>query len=77
MASEFAPHNAAQSILQLSIWAIIDIHPIRDKQSYKAALKEISRLMETDPELGTSEGDRLDAMVNLVQTYEALHYPLS
>jgi HTH-type transcriptional regulator/antitoxin HigA len=33
--------------------------------------------METDPELGTSEGDRLDAMVNLVQTYEALYYPLS
>jgi HTH-type transcriptional regulator/antitoxin HigA len=33
--------------------------------------------METDPELGTPEGDRLDTMVNLVQTYEALHYPLS
>ena len=33
--------------------------------------------METDPELGTPEGDRLDAMVNLVQAYEARHYPLS
>jgi hypothetical protein len=33
--------------------------------------------METDPELGTPERDRLDTMVNLVQTYEAFHYPLS
>ena len=55
----------------------MDIRPIHDEKAYKAALKEISKLMETDPELGTPEGDRLDAMVNLVQTYEAFHYPLS
>ena len=32
--------------------------------------------METDPELGTSEGDRLDIMAILVQAYEAQHYPI-
>ena len=32
--------------------------------------------METDPELGTPEGDRLDIMAILVQAYEAQHYPI-
>ena len=54
----------------------MDIRPIHDEKAYKAALKEISKLMETDPELGTPEGDRLDIMAILVQAYEAQHYPI-
>ena len=38
---------------------------------YKATLKEISVLMESDPDLGSAEGDRLDILVTLVQAYEA------
>ena len=51
----------------------MDIRPIHTEADYKATLKEISTLMESDPELGTPEGDRLDILVTLVQAYEAKH----
>jgi HTH-type transcriptional regulator / antitoxin HigA len=54
----------------------MDIRPIRTKTDYKAALKTISVLMESDPAPRTPEGERLDVLVTLVQTYEAKHYPI-
>jgi len=54
----------------------MDIHPIRTEVDYKAALRQISTLMEADPEPGTSEGDRLDILATLVQAYEARHFPI-
>lgn len=51
----------------------MDIRPVRTQTDYKAALREISVLMELDPELGTPEGDRLDILATLVQAYEARH----
>lgn len=55
----------------------MDIRPIRTTADHQAALKEISALMEADPELGTPEGDRLDILATLVQAYEARHVPMS
>lgn len=54
----------------------MDIHPIHTQVDYKAALKEISALMESDPDLGTPEGDRLDILTTLVQAWEARHCPI-
>jgi len=54
----------------------MNIRPIHDESAYKAALREISALMDKDPELGTPDGDRLDIMATLVQAYEAQHYPI-
>ncbi|NYT67137.1 helix-turn-helix domain-containing protein [Pusillimonas noertemannii] len=54
----------------------MDIRPIHTDSDYKNTLKEISRLMQSDPELGTSEGDRLDVLTTLVQAYEAKHFPI-
>ena len=54
----------------------IDIQPIRTESDYKAALRQISTLMEADPEPGTPEGDRLDILATLVQAYEARHFPI-
>jgi len=54
----------------------MDIRPIRTDADYKSTLKEISRLMQSDPELGTPEGDRLDVLTTLVQAYEAKHFPI-
>ncbi len=54
----------------------MDIRPIHTEADYKAALKEISALMESDPDLGTPEGDRLDILATLVQAYEAKHFPV-
>jgi HTH-type transcriptional regulator/antitoxin HigA len=55
----------------------MEIRPIRTEQDYKAALAEISQLIDKDPALGTPEGDRLEVLGTLVQAYEARHYPIA
>src|SRR5690606_41370974 len=55
----------------------MDIRPIHTEADYKATLKEISALMESDPDLGSPEGDRLDILATLVQAYEAKHVPIT
>lgn len=54
----------------------MEIKPIHNEVDYKAALKDISILMELDPVLGTPDGDRLDVLATLVQAYEAKHHPI-
>jgi HTH-type transcriptional regulator / antitoxin HigA len=55
---------------------MMEIKPIHTIADYKAALKEISTLMESDPDLGTPDGDRLDVLATLVQAYETKHHPI-
>jgi len=55
----------------------MDIRPIHTQADYKATLKEISALMESDPDLGTPQGDRLDILTTLVQAYETKHHPIT
>jgi HTH-type transcriptional regulator/antitoxin HigA len=50
------------------------IRPIKTEIDYEAALREIETLMRAEPD--TSEGDRLDVLVTLVEAYEAKHFPL-
>lgn len=55
----------------------MEIRPIHTEADHTAALREISALMEADPDCGTPDGDRLDVLAILVQAYEAKHYPIS
>jgi HTH-type transcriptional regulator/antitoxin HigA len=52
----------------------MEIKPIRTKADYRAALKEIEALMSARP--GSSEGERLDVLVTLVEAYERRHFPM-
>ena len=52
----------------------MDIRPIKTETDYQAALNEIEQLFEAAP--GTPEGDRLDVLTTLVETYEDQHYSL-
>ena len=52
----------------------MEIKPIRNEADYQAALIEIEKLMESQP--GTTEGDRMDVLVTLVEAYEANHFPI-
>lgn len=54
----------------------MNIRPIHTKADYKATLKEVSGLMESDPAPGTPDGDRLDILTTLIQAYEARHFPI-
>jgi len=52
----------------------IKVRPIRSEEDYEAVLAEIDELMDAEP--GTSEGDRLDVLVTLVEAYEARHWEI-
>jgi HTH-type transcriptional regulator/antitoxin HigA len=54
----------------------MDIRPIHSKKDYEAALKTVARLMEADPEPGTSDGDALDILTTLIEAYEEAHFPI-
>jgi HTH-type transcriptional regulator/antitoxin HigA len=52
----------------------MDVAPIKTRRDYNRALKEIEGLM--DAKRNTPEGDRLDVLVTLVESWEAKHFPL-
>ena len=52
----------------------MQINPIKTKADHRAALKEIESLMTAKS--GTSQGERLDVLVTLVEAHERKHYPL-
>ena len=52
----------------------MDIAPIKTKRDYHRMLKKIEGLRTA--KRNTPEGDRLDALVTLVEAWEAKHYPL-
>jgi len=49
----------------------MNIRPIKTKKDYKTTLKEIEGLMLAKK--GSPEGDRLDILVTLVESYERKH----
>jgi HTH-type transcriptional regulator/antitoxin HigA len=51
----------------------MDIRPISTRADYEAALKEIESLMGAKAR--TPEGERLDALVTLVEAYERRQHP--
>jgi HTH-type transcriptional regulator/antitoxin HigA len=52
------------------------IRPIHTEDDYRAALADISALMESDPAPDTPDGDRLDILATHVQAYESRHFPI-
>ena len=47
---------------------VMDIKPVRTKADYRAALKQIEKLMNA--KANTAEGEKLDVLVTLVEAYE-------
>lgn len=47
---------------------------IQNKSQHEAALNKIDGLIALDPELGTPEGDRLELLALLIETYENEHF---
>src|SRR5277367_726505 len=52
----------------------MEIKPIRNDADHERALREIQRLWGAKE--GTTEGDRLDVLVTLVDAYESEHFPM-
>ncbi len=50
------------------------IKPIRNARDYRAAMREIDKLMDAKP--NTPDGDRLDILVTLAQAWEQKNYSI-
>ncbi|MGH6984495.1 MAG: helix-turn-helix domain-containing protein [Stellaceae bacterium] len=56
--------------------AHMEIRPIRNEAGYDAALKEIERYFEREPERSTPEADRFDLLALVIEDYEDRHWPI-
>ena len=54
----------------------MDIRPIRTDEDYEVALREIARLMESEPMEGSPEFDKLEILATLVEAYERANYSI-
>jgi HTH-type transcriptional regulator/antitoxin HigA len=53
------------------------IHPIRTDADYRAALALVEPYFDHEPEIDSDAGAHFEAMVTLIEAYEAKHYPIS
>jgi HTH-type transcriptional regulator/antitoxin HigA len=53
----------------------VEIGSIQNRREYRAALKEAERLM--DAAEGSADEDKLDLLVDLIESYERVHFPLT
>lgn len=54
----------------------MEIKAIRTEADYLAALRDVSALIDLNPSADEPEGELLDVLGTLVQSYEAKHYPI-
>ncbi|MEW6111157.1 MAG: helix-turn-helix domain-containing protein [Thermodesulfobacteriota bacterium] len=52
----------------------MEIKPIRTQKDYRAALTRIEEIFDAEPD--TPEGDELEIISSLVETYERRNYPI-
>jgi len=53
------------------------LKPIHTEADYRAALQLVTPYFENEPEIGSEAAAHFDAMLALIQAYEAKHYRLS
>ena len=53
----------------------MDIHPIKTEIDYDNSLHEVEQLWGAAE--GSSDGDKLDILLTLIEAYEAIHYPIA
>jgi HTH-type transcriptional regulator/antitoxin HigA len=52
------------------------IRPLRSEADYDAALEQIERYFENEPEPGTPEADRFDLLALVIEDYERKRWPI-
>ena len=53
------------------------IRPLRTEADYRAALALIAPYFDNEPELDSEAGAHFEAMLTLIEAYEAKHHPIS
>ena len=52
------------------------IRALQTEAEYEAALAEIERYFDKEPEPGTSEADHFDLLALALEDYESKHWPI-
>jgi HTH-type transcriptional regulator/antitoxin HigA len=52
----------------------MEVQPIRSEKDYEQALQRVEALWNSA--VGSPQGGELEALVNLIETYEREHYPI-
>ena len=60
-----------------SMATIAPITPIRTPADYTAALALVAPYFDNEPEIDSDAGAHFEAMVTLIEAYEAKHYPIT
>jgi HTH-type transcriptional regulator/antitoxin HigA len=55
---------------------MVHIRPIRDEESYDAALAEVERYFDVEPAPGAPEADHFAVLLDLIAAYEARRWPI-
>jgi HTH-type transcriptional regulator / antitoxin HigA len=53
------------------------IRPIRTAEDYQAALELVASYFDNEPEIDSDAGAHFEAMVILIEAYEAKHHPIN
>ena len=53
------------------------IRPIRTDADYRVALTLVAPYFDNEPEVDSDAGAHFEAMLTLIEAYEAKHYPMS
>lgn len=53
----------------------MNIKPIRNNDDYEEALRALELLVAADPDPDSEDGDRLNILATLIESYENAHYP--
>lgn len=56
---------------------IYPLKPIQTEADYRVALQLVAQYFESEPEIDSDAGKHFEAMVTLIQAYEAMHYPVA
>ncbi len=54
----------------------MEIRPIHTDDDYQIALRELSAYFDNEPDPGTTDGDRFEILLTLVEAYETKHFPI-
>jgi HTH-type transcriptional regulator/antitoxin HigA len=53
-----------------------NIRSVKTEADYDWAIAEITRYFDNEPEVGSPDADRFDVLADLIEAYEARHYPI-
>lgn len=55
----------------------LSLYPIRTEEDYRAALRLVSPYFDHEPAPGSAAEAHFEALVTLIEAYEAKHYPIA